>query len=226
MSERPWRVAVIDSGLAAGMAPRPIRERRFMDEGLRIAELDPIDDPNGHGSVITGIIASSPRPIELLIAQVLDRQGRTTAASVAAAVDWAGRQGAQLLHLSLGLPEDRRVLRGSIEEAISAGTAVVASSPARGAMVYPAAYRGVIRATGDARCAVDEISCLETEQAHFGGCPVSGAGAGVSRGASIGAAHVSRFIVAHVEPGSPWHVVRETLKRRAAFHGRERHSSV
>lgn len=196
--------------------------RRFVDEGSHIAELDPVDDPSGHGTVIAGIIASSPRTIELVIAQVLDQQGRGTAASVAAAIEWAGKQGAELLHLSLGLHQDRPMLRASIEKTLAAGTVVVAASPARGAGVYPAAYPGVIRATGDARCGLHEISCLGTPQADFGACPASRSGNRTSRGASIGAACLSRFMVAHVAPGSSVQSIRGTLERLAAFHGSER----
>lgn len=205
----------------------PLRlARRFVDEGERVAEQEPIDDPSGHGSVIAGIIASSPRPIELLIAQVLDRRGRSTAAAVAAAVAWAGTQGAELLHLSLGLREDRPVLRASIEKIVAAGRVVVASSPARGLSVYPASYPGVIRATGDARCRLHEISALGTRQAEFGACATSESGGRTSRGASIGAAHLSRFIVAHLAPGEAVESVRGSLERLAAFHGRERHEST
>lgn len=226
MPERSWRVAVIDSGVASGMRPLPTRARRFVDAGEQILELAPTDDGSGHGSVIAGIIASSARPIELLVAQVLDKQGRATAACIAAAVDWAVRQDAQLLHLSLGLREDRPVLKASIERAVAAGLAVVASSPARGALVFPAAYPGVIRATGDARCGLQEISCLGTKQADFGACPVSHPGMRISRGASVGAAHVSRFIVVHIEPGAPTQSIRDGLERLAAFHGPESHGSM
>lgn len=221
MSDRRWKIAIIDSGLAPRIVPRPMQMRRFVDEGGNVAELDAIDDPSGHGTVIAGIIASSPQSIELVIAQVLDQHGRGTAASVAAAIEWAGEQGAQLLHLSLGLREDRPVLRASIEKALAEGRIVVAASPARGATVYPASYPGVIRATGDARCRLHEISWLGTREADFGACSVVESGDRTSRGASIGAAYLSRFIVAHVVPGSSPQLTRATLQRLAVFHGRE-----
>jgi subtilase family protein len=221
MSERLWKVAIIDSGLAPRIMPRPMQTRRFVDEGSHVAELESIDDPSGHGTVIAGIIASAPRAIELMIAQVLDRHGRGTAASVAAAIEWAVGQGAQLLHLSLGLREDRPVLRASIDQALAEGRIVVAASPARGMSVYPASYPGVIRATGDARCLSHEISCLDTREADFGACSVAEFGGRTSRGASVGAAYLSRFIVAHAVPGSPPQSIRAALQRLAAFHGRE-----
>lgn len=226
MSERLWKIAIIDSGLAPQIMPRPAQMRRFVDEASSVAELDAIDDPSGHGTVIAGIIASSPRPIELVIAQVLDQHGRGTAASVAAAIEWAGEQGAQLLHLSLGLREDRPVLRASIEKTLAEGRIVVAASPARGAAVYPASYPGVIRATGDARCRSHEISWLGTRGADFGACSIAESGARTSRGASVGAAYLSRFIVAHVVPGSSPQLIRATLQRLAGFHGSERRGSI
>jgi subtilisin family serine protease len=143
MLERTWKVAVIDSGLAPLIRLPARRARRFVDEGDRVIEVAPTDDHAGHGSLIAGIIASSPRPIELVIAQVLDHQGCGTAAAVAAAVDWAHAEGADLLHLSLGMPQDRPVLRASIGKVVAAGRVVVASSPARGSTAYPAAYPGM-----------------------------------------------------------------------------------
>ena len=225
MGELPWRVAVIDSGLDP-QAGVPVREaRRFEDRDGQILASAAQADEAGHGTTITRIIASAERPVELLMGQVLDRHGRCTAAAVAAAVDWALSCAAQLLHLSLGLRADRTVLAEAIGRAVCSGVIVVCASPARGALVFPAAYPGVLRATGDARCGRDEIAALGTRQADFGACVISDVpGSSVARGASVGAAHVSRHIVSHVEPGSSPVTVRAILAARAAFQGPERHA--
>lgn len=225
MLERPWRVAVLDSGIG----PLPpsasvVRATRLVDEGDQVLELPPIEDPVGHGTVVAGIIASACRPVELLIAQVLNERARCTAAALAAAIAWGLGQRTGLLHFSLGLPYDRAVLRTAIAEATGAGVLVVAAAPARGATTYPASYPGVIRVTGDARCGGEQISFLDSAGADFGSCPVHRDPLGkVSRGASIGAAHLSRYIVTHMAAGLAAGQVYETLVRRASFHGPERH---
>jgi hypothetical protein len=225
MGELLWRVAVIDSGVDP-QAGVPVREaRRFEDRDGQILAGAAQADGAGHGTTITRIIASAERPVELLIGQVLDRHGRCTAAAVAAAVEWALSGGAQLLHLSLGLRADRPVLAVAIAHAVRSGTLVVCASPARGAPVFPAAYPGVLRATGDARCGRDEITALGTRAADFGACVTAGLpGSSMARGASIGAAHLSRQIVSHTEAGSSLATVRTILAARAAHRGPQRHA--
>jgi hypothetical protein len=109
--------------------------------------------------------------------------------------------------MSLGLNTDRAVLAAAVTRAIASGCIIVASMPARGAVVYPAAYPDVIRATGDARCAPGELSYLGP--GFFGACPrwaasglaspgagaLAGARVGARGGASVGAAWVTRSIL-------------------------------
>lgn len=225
MPERPWRVAVLDSGIGPLAPPSPaIRARRFVDEADQVLELPTIEDPVGHGTAVAGIIASAPRPVELLIAQVLNERARCTAAVLAAAIAWGLAEGAELLHFSLGLPHDRAVLQAAIAAATAAGVLLVAAAPARGSITYPASYPGVIRATGDARCSGEQIAFLDSAAADFGACPVHRHPSGtVSRGASMGAAHLSRYIVTHMAAGLAAGQVYETLVRRASFLGPERH---
>ncbi|MHB1872511.1 MAG: subtilisin-like serine protease QhpE [Steroidobacteraceae bacterium] len=226
MRDSLWRVAVIDSGIGP-QANVPVREaRRFEDLDGKILAGAAQPDGAGHGTTITRIIASAERPVDLLIGQVLDGHGRCTAAAVAAAVEWALSGGAQLVHLSLGLRADRAVLAEAIARAVRSGALVVCASPARGAPVFPAAYPGVLRATGDARCGRDEIAALGTREADFGACVTTDLpGSNTARGASIGAAHVSRIILSHLEAGSSLATVRTILAARAAFRGPERHAA-
>jgi hypothetical protein len=216
-----WRIAIIDSGLdpAAGLTPAACVRFEALEQGVRRS--DPRPDEHGHGTRIAQVIASSPRPVSLLIAQALDARGVSSAAAIAAAIEWALANAAQLLHLSVGLSQDRAVLSAAVAKAVTAGVVVVASCPARGALSYPAAYAGVMRATGDARCEEGQISHLAADYAEFGGC-VRFPGEERARGASIGAAHVTRFISAHVHAGAAPARVRERLSALASFHGRER----
>jgi hypothetical protein len=224
MPDRAWRVAVLDSGIGPLPSIPVDCSRRFVDEGERVVERESIADPIGHGTIVAAIIASAPRPVQLLVAQVMNERGRSTAATLAAAIDWALAQRAELLHFSVGLGHDRPVLRAAIERAIAAGLLVVAAMPARGALAYPASYPSVIRATGDARCCKEEISHLGTPSVDFGACPKDRSElARMSRGASIGAAHLSRFIVTHVAAGQALPATWKRLMQLATFRGPERH---
>lgn len=245
VSDSPWRIAIIDSGLgtaaiaatgaaaaevaaasagtaagaAAGLTVEATTRFEALDHGVRQA--DPVADEHGHGTRIAQVIASSSSRVSLLIAQALDARGVSSAAAIAAAIDWAVDRAAHLVHLSVGLAQDRAVLGAAVARAKEAGVLVVASSPARGTLSYPAAYAGVLRASGDARCDTGQISHLGAGHAEFGGC-VRLAGEERARGASIGAAHVTRFISGRIPAGTRPAEVRERLIGLASFHGRER----
>ncbi|HVN46980.1 MAG TPA: S8 family serine peptidase [Steroidobacteraceae bacterium] len=223
MPESAWRVAVIDSGVGRCAPVRLHSARRFIDGGTHITGSELAPDPTGHGTAVARIIASAGVPIELCMAQVTDTEGRATPAAVAEALCWALAERAQLIHLSLGLRNDRAVLAGAIARAVVAGLVIVAATPARGVRTYPAAYPGVIRATGDARCTAEEISYLGTALADFGACAVHRSAARpAQRGASIGAAHLTRFILAHVPPATHPVAVSTLLARHAQYRGAER----
>lgn len=233
-----WRVAVLDSGLVAEATrssagpmaqrsqPQPIAACRFVDTGREVRTAPAVSDPFGHGTSVSAIICGASRPMELLVGQVLDHRGVTTAAALAAAIAWSLEEGANLIHMSLGLREDRAVLADAVAGAVKAGCIVVASTPARGAATFPSGYPQVIRATGDARCQRDEISELSSAQADFGGCPRPqelGRGSSAHQGgASLGAAHLTRFLVDRVAPGSDLTAVRAELCSLARYHGIER----
>jgi hypothetical protein len=214
-----WRVGLIDS---CGRWPGARQAAAFVSAGGQVECRDPVLDPSGHGSRVAGVVAQD-RAIELLLGQVFTTGAPTSGAAVAAAIDWAVAGSADVIHLSLGLAADRDVLAASVARAISTGCIIVAATPARGALPYPAAYPGVIRATGDARCAPGEISCLGP--ALFGACPRTGDPfidypALAGGGASIGAAWITRCIVGAPER-MPVSVVIATLTAAASYIGPE-----
>jgi hypothetical protein len=230
-----WRVGLIDScgGALEGLDAAPLTDASwvadaaaFVASGGRIECRETVADPTGHGSRIAELLISG-RSVELLLGQVFTTLGPTSGAAVAAAIDWAAERRAGLIHLSLGLAGDRAVLCSAVQRAIDAGCIIVAAAPARGASVYPAAYPGVIRATGDARCAPHELSALRPW--FFGGCPRLEVAsltenrrtyAYASGGASIGAAWVTHAILQEPPLAAPAAV--EALTARAKYRGPER----
>jgi subtilisin family serine protease len=218
-------VGLIDSGVDAAIAASLAASRAFRPgAGGEIAAVEPETDRLGHGTALAGILARGVPGIRLLSAQVFSDTLSCSARQVAAALDWLVSREARLVNMSFGLRQDRDVLRLACARAQAAGVILVAASPARGAPVFPASYPGVIRATGDARCAVDEISLLATAQADFGahvrvdGGPVAGASVGCARLSAFAAAFLARHPQASVEELRAW------LGKRATYHGPERRS--
>jgi hypothetical protein len=230
-----WRVGLIDScGGALELLDAALLKNAswvadaaaFVASDGRIECRETVADPTGHGSRIAELLVSG-QSVELLLGQVFTTLGPTSGAAVAAAIDWAVVRRAGLIHLSLGLTGDRAVLCSAVQRAIDAGCIIVAATPARGGSVYPAAYPGVLRATGDARCAPHEVSALRPW--FFGGCPrleIASLAANrradgrESGGASIGAAWITRAIVQ--EPALAASAAVAALTARAKYRGPER----
>ncbi|WP_460414972.1 subtilisin-like serine protease QhpE [Pseudomonas sp. microsymbiont 2] len=218
------RIGVVDSGCPAEQAGTLLDARRFWLEDGRLREGDALADALGHGSAVLASLRAEAGGLPVLLAQVFAGQGTTSALQVAAAVLWLVEAGATVINLSLGLRQDRPVLRQACSEAVSAGVLLCASSPARGEPVYPASYPGVIRVTGDARCGPGQWSWLDSAQADFG-APVGKDG---RAGASLACAAFSGQLAALLrdEPGMSRAALLQRLRSDAAFTGPERKGAV
>lgn len=213
------RVGIADSGIA-GAASTHVRSRRDFSLPGEPFPAEP-RDPAGHGSRIAAIVAGAGG-VELLDARIFDARLRTDARAAAAAIDWLLESGARLINLSFGLREDRAVLREACARAAAAGVLLVASSPARGQPVFPAAYPEVLRATGDARCARGEISWLGSAQADVGAHvrSLDGEVAGASMGCAHACAALAAWFCAHPQ-GSNAEAIA-ALRAGARYRGIER----
>jgi len=222
-------VGLIDSGIGGAAAAHVTAHRSFTLAAAGYVTTggdSDTADPAGHGSALADILLCRGDAAALYDARVFDSRMRCSAAQLAAALDWLrASHEVRLVNLSVGLRRDRPVLRRASEEAVAAGMLLVASAPARGEPVFPAAYPGVIAATGDARCAPGEISHLDSPQADFG-AHVRAFAPRVA-GASVGCAHVtaycSRFLARHPEATSQ--ELREWLIASASYRGIERRLS-
>jgi subtilisin family serine protease len=143
-------VAVIDTGVDLDhpdLRDRLVQGIDLVDEGT------PPDDPQGHGTLVAGIIAAdadngqgvagiAPRA-RIMPVRVLDDEGRGTPATVAAGIRWAADHGASVINLSLaeavvhdGAGIGRRGAEGlvdvqveqAIQAAAKAGALVVAAA--------------------------------------------------------------------------------------------------
>ena len=100
----------------------------------------------------------------------------------------------------------------------------MAAAPAQGAAVYPSAYAGVLRVTGDARCAPGEFTWLDSPQAKIGACAggldhVPGNPGG---GASCAVAHVSGQLARLRAAGVPANALLDELRDGCTYFGVER----
>jgi hypothetical protein len=214
-------IGLIDSGLPGGAGA----EHVAIACGFRLdAEREVVSGPAapdilGHaGAVAQAVLASAP-DARFAVAQVFFDRLVTTAAQAAAGLDWLVGEGAAVVNMSFGLAANRAVLREACARATTRGIILVASAPARGDPVFPAAYPDVIRVTGDARCAPGELSALDGPRADFG-APVRAA---TAAGASIGAAHVTGEIARYLgEGGDPrLDAVRAHLRGLCRYFGPE-----
>lgn len=217
-------VGILDSGIAGEPARRVAASRCFGVDRSDPEAGFPLPLP--HGTEVARIVVALAPDARLLDARIFADRLTTDAATAAAGLLWLVEIGARVVTLSFGLREDRAALAAACRVAVEAGLVLIAASPARGPAVFPAAYPGVIRACGDARCGPDQVSALGGEPADFGACPRPWSGApdtgigGASFAAAYVAGHAAAFL-AEVPHGGPPDVI-EHLDRCAAFHGRER----
>ena len=219
------RVGVVDSGLDLALLPAVMAGRAFRIAGAgpgAVTAAEPHVDRLGHGSAVAGVLLQQVPGVALLNAQVFDDRLTCSSRQVVAALDWLMAEDVRLVNLSFGLLRDCPELAGACARALARGVVLVAASPARGAPVFPASYPGVIRATGDARCAPGELSHLDSPQADFGAC-VRATGSGLA-GASIGCAHVTVAVAQYLleEPDASLQEIYGQLATSARFRGPER----
>ncbi len=211
------KVGLLDDGVAGVPVGSVIGMREFVQ---------PARTPvaNGHGSTMAAIIAGLAGQVSLYDARVFAEHGPATPATLAEALDWLADENVELVNISLGLRDDRDVLRLACARALERGLRLIAAAPARGPAVYPAAYSGVLRVTGDARCAPGDYAWLDSLQADIGACAgdlnhVPGRPGG---GASCAAAHVTGELARLRCAGVPADALLEELRNRCVYFGPER----
>jgi len=148
-------VAVIDTGIDPDhedLAGRVIDEVNFNDSPV-------VDDLNGHGTHIAGIIAADAdngigtagvAPGSMLLnVKVTDDRGRCDAKAIANGIVWAVDKGASIVNISLRLDEPSSELEEAVAYAWSKGALIVAAAGNDGGSTpqYPAYYPECIAVT-------------------------------------------------------------------------------
>lgn len=174
-----------------------------------------------HAAAVAAVITSLAPDAEIVSIPVF--QGRLAARvqDLVLALDVAVGTGAEIVHCSLGLSRNDAQVAAAIG-ALS-GAIVIASGPARGDPVWPAALPSVLSVQGDARCTATQWSHLGLPNADYGACPRSASDPAIA-GASIAAAHLTGHLAASgLSAPAP---ARDWLLRGAAHVGRERRTAA
>ncbi len=220
------KVGIVDSGYRDYNASFVTDSAAFVLKDDALWMDDASLDTLGHGSKIVDVIHRLAPKAQIYMAQVFSERFTTTPAQVASAIDWLVEQDVQVINLSLGLRTDRDVLRDAVERAVAKGVLLCASSPAKGDPVYPSHYPGVLRTTGDARCAPEEWSLLGTQYADFGAhvrC-LDGEISGASIGTAYICGHIAQFLIA--QPEASRAALGKHLKSNASYFGAEQRTGV
>jgi subtilisin family serine protease len=153
MSERPVRVAVIDSGVnaahphiggvAGGVAITA-------DGSTHHDYLDRL----GHGTAVAAAIKERAPGADLLAVKVFHRDLTASIEALVAAIDWSSGQKADLINLSLGTanPDHAAVLRDAVERASRAGALLVGAGTSDGVDYLPGGLTGVVSVELDWTC--------------------------------------------------------------------------
>lgn len=215
-------VGVVDSGFSHEQLSFVESSSAFVIESDSLVQTQTEYDQLQHGTETIRAITTIAPNIRLAVAQVFSDRFTTTPSQVAAAIYWLLDQQVDLINLSLGLRANRPALQAACTTAYEANIPVCASTPARGDPVYPAAYPGVLRMTGDARCTQNEWSCLDTQFADFGGHVRSPDNrvAGASIGTGYMSGHIAAYLANDGKPGLP--SIRHHLSSHAHYFGAER----
>ena len=150
-------IAVVDSGVDVN---HPDLEGRVAGTYNAVDGTADVTDAMGHGTFVAGVaaatggntigIAGASMGASVLGVKVANDFGEIWTDDVANGITWAANNGAKVINLSLGSPEDDPTEREAVAYAISKGVLVVAAAGNAGGTQtattpnYPAAYPSVV----------------------------------------------------------------------------------
>lgn len=160
-SGRGVRVAVIDSGIASGHP-----HVGSVGAGVWIHPDGVSNDARdriGHGTAVAAAIREKAPDADLIPVRVFDRTLATTAAVLAAAIEWSASAGARLINLSLGTRNlaHQGVLSEALHSAAARGCIVVAAAAWEGEPCLPGSLAGAVGVL-PADCPRDMLLVSET----------------------------------------------------------------
>ncbi|MFQ5433648.1 MAG: S8 family serine peptidase, partial [Anaerolineae bacterium] len=108
-----------------------------------------VDEAAGHGTHVAGIVRLVAPQSAIMPVRVLNSDGRGSVYTVAEGILYAAAQGADVINLSLGLPQKSELLKLVIRQATRQGTLVIAAAGNAGTTTkqYPAASKCALAVT-------------------------------------------------------------------------------
>lgn len=145
------KVAVIDTGIDLTHSDL----RTNIKGGINTISLrKSYTDDNGHGTHVAGIIGAVNNTVGvvgvapktyLYSVKALDRNGSGYLTDIIEGIDWSVSNKMQVINMSLGAPAGNQSFADAVARAYKAGIVIVAAAGNEGgAVLYPAAYPGVI----------------------------------------------------------------------------------
>lgn len=167
----PWGIDKIDADLAWGITKGTGVKVAILDTGIDLKHPDlkenikggynalnparPPSDGNGHGTHVAGIVAARDNDIgvvgvapeaSLYAVKVLSNGGFGWLSDIIEGLDWAARNGMQVVNMSFGSSSGNDTFHEAIANASYAGVTLVAAAGNGygGPVIYPAAYPEVV----------------------------------------------------------------------------------
>ena len=146
------KVAILDSGVATDnpdISPKVIASANF--SGAATTE-----DNYGHGTHVAGTVAAYANngigvagvcpDCSILNGKVLNDSGSGSTSGIANGIDWAVKNGAKVINMSLGQRTSSRTFEAAVNNAWNQGVVIVAAAGNGGntTKMYPGAYTNVI----------------------------------------------------------------------------------
>lgn len=122
-----------------------------------------VDEMAGHGTFVAGLTSLVAPEAQIMPLRVLDSDGQGRAFILAEAIDYAVRQGADVISLSLGTTAYSLALERALERANASGVVVIAAAGNNNAdlQLYPASGYKVVSVTATDSFALEELDELD-----------------------------------------------------------------
>ncbi len=141
--DKKTTVAIIDSG--ADIKHKDL-QGRISKTWNTLSQTENVDDLNGHGTHIAGILLKNSQSAQASIIQFTTDGRDGTILSLVRAIKYATDNNSQVMNLSLGIPTYSNLMREAITYARDKGVIIIAATGNRSSeeILYPASWSDVI----------------------------------------------------------------------------------
>ncbi|MBT9519988.1 MAG: S8 family serine peptidase [Dechloromonas sp.] len=176
-----------------------------------------------HADQVAEVIYGYTKNISIFSANVFGPSNATDVDVVIDALEWMADLRMDIVNLSFGTIQYNKKFENVCEKIRNSGSIIVCSSPARGNVVFPAAFDSCTAVTGDARCAPNELSYINNGTALFGAHPyIYANNPECGGGSSFAAARFTGYVSDLLSHGTRENTLIEEIKSSCVYFGPER----